>query len=172
MRINEICKPRKHEVQEISKILSTKKENSIQITSGMPCPVNCEYCPQETLRENKGSRKNNLDLKDFKQYLKNIPQDTIIRWTGYSEPLLAKDFPEMVLHAEKRGYKQVLSTTLVVHKRCLKFLGHYKNFRHINIHVQDIDCRMKGLNVDSEYVDNFKNILTCHGEISRKRQPR
>ena len=96
-------------------ILSTQKEKSIQITSAMSCPVNCEYCPQETLRENKGSRKNNLDLKDFKQYLKNIPQDTVIRWTGYSEPLLAKDFPEMVLHAEERDtskyYRPRLSDT-------------------------------------------------------------
>ena len=164
-----IIKLRKHEAKEISRVLSHKKENSVQITSAMTCPVMCEYCPQETLQKSKGLSKEMLELADFKRYLQNIPKETIIRWTGYSEPLLAKEFPEMVLHAEKKGYKQVLSTTLAGHKRCQEFLIEYANFNHINFHVQDIGNNMKRLKLSSGYLEVFKLIFRRQWEALKTR---
>ena len=155
------------QLKQLSWALSTKPYPSVQITSAMGCPVGCEYCPQSTLSENRAGRKHSLEAVDFEKYLQNIPLDTLLRWTGYSEPILAKEFPEMVSCAHKKGYKQLISTTLVGPRRCLDFLEVFPGFIHFNFHLQDMDNKMPGLIVNGKYIDTFKRIFTAQLKRAR-----
>ena len=88
----------------------------LEITPLIGCSNVCEYCPQTTLikqyRE-KCSDDKEMSLEQFKKYISTIPTDVDIHFTGYVEPLLAKDAPEMIEHAYAKGHRVMLNTTLM-----------------------------------------------------------
>ncbi len=53
-----------------------------------------------------------MSYLQFKQLLKNVPDDIQIDFTGFCEPFLNPDAAWMMWHAAKQGYKVVLITTL------------------------------------------------------------
>ena len=48
----------------------------------------CDYCPQTLIKHNK---KINLDERTMTyenlNYIENVPDKTVVHWSGYSEPL-------------------------------------------------------------------------------------
>lgn len=88
----------------------------LEITPLIGCSNVCEYCPQTTLikqyRE-KCSDDKEMSLEQFKKYISTIPTDVAIHFTGYVEPLLAKEAPEMIEHAYEKGHGVMLNTTLM-----------------------------------------------------------
>ena len=87
----------------------------LEITPLIGCANMCEYCPQTKLLKEwktKGSEKKEMALEDFVNYLSTIPNTVDIHFTGYVEVFLAKEAPEMIHHAHKKGHKIMLNTTL------------------------------------------------------------
>lgn len=87
-------------------------ELSVEFNLKVGCKNACVYCPQDRyIKAYKGTVKE-LCLSDFKRMLTNIPLGVKIIFAGMSEPFFNKDFPDMLIHACKSGYKVRLYTTL------------------------------------------------------------
>ena len=78
-----------------SKTLSTNKKDILEISTSVGCAMLCEYCPQEIHKINGKNIPKRLTTDVFKKVLDNIDSKTRIHWTGYSEPLGNKYFPEV-----------------------------------------------------------------------------
>ena len=82
----------------------------IEITTYIPCPVRCSYCPQDKLIEAyKGI--NVLSFEKFTKALDNIPEDVQIHFSAFSEPFLNKQTYNMIKYARILGYPIVVYTT-------------------------------------------------------------
>ena len=84
----------------------------IEITTNLPCPNMCSYCPQRVLGQAYEGIKI-LTLENFKQILSNIPKEVIIDFAGFSEPFVNPESAEMMMYAHLQGYKVMVWTTLV-----------------------------------------------------------
>jgi len=83
----------------------------IEITTYLPCPQNCAYCPQKLLNSQyKGKQK--LSLVDFKKILKNIPDDVEIHFSGFSEPAFHPDFESMAISAKETHIVNIYSSVI------------------------------------------------------------
>ena len=89
---------------------------TLEITTNVGCPVNCDYCPQETLIAEYLKTANLfgkiLTFNHFVVYLKNVPLDVRLDFSGFSEPFANNDVVEMMVYADSLGYKIAAYTTL------------------------------------------------------------
>lgn len=139
---------------------SRRSRKSLEITTVLGCNVKCSYCPQDTLIEAATSRsKKVLKFDKFKQYLDNVPSDVAIHWTGYSEPCLVRDLDQMISYCHDRGHSQLISTTLSGHNASIKFVTQFKYFTSFTLHLPDDQGRMRGLDVNREYLDILKGAI-------------
>jgi hypothetical protein len=84
----------------------------LEITTCLPCRNRCSYCPQELLMKNYRGI-DTLTLEKFKEMLKNVPKDVIINFAGFVEPFQNNECVDMIVYADKMGYKIKVFTTLV-----------------------------------------------------------
>jgi sulfatase maturation enzyme AslB (radical SAM superfamily) len=136
---------------------------ALEISGRSACGRMCDYCPQTEFNsaykkidpENK-----RLTLDQIVLMQKNIPVDTVIHWTGYVEPLELKEFSKIVSYLNKKGYSQLLGTTLTGHDDNINFV--IKNFTMfdagISLHLPDNEGLMKG-RFDNVYADNVEQLL-------------
>ncbi len=146
--------------------------DELEITTVLGCPVDCNYCPQSQLRQTKGNRKNRLELGDFRKALGNLDIDCRISWTGYSEPCLSQDLPEMMISAMDNRRDQVISTTLNGNKDSIDWIIRNPICKLFVLHLPDGQNNMKGLKIDSSYINNLKLAIESYlksGNIGRIR---
>ena len=154
--------------KNLSWYLSTRprKDLHVEISAVKHCSIRCTYCPQDQLLKSSNNEKNssNLTLEKFKHYLNNLPKEYLsIYWTGYSEPCLNKNLPEMVEYAYNLGIKQGISTTLVGHNRCIDYLSTTKAInKELMLHLPDNDGNMEtgALKVNEKYLSKLKLIIS------------
>ena len=144
---------------------STTKNQTIEFSSTRLCPVGCKYCPQSLLKSvtNKDINSKNLTFINFKKYLSNVSKNNLkIMWTGYSEPLLNKEFPLMADYAKKLGIEQEISTTLTGQDKCIDYLCTSNSLSKIMLHLPDDNSLMESgfLKVDENYIDRFRKVLS------------
>jgi len=85
----------------------------LEFTVVKSCRVACHFCPQKTLAENYKSKERALSLDNFKLILSKVPKSVVIHFSGFSEPFLNPETPEMIRHANKKGFKVNIYSTLV-----------------------------------------------------------
>jgi len=129
--------------------LSKQNRASLEITVRVGCGRMCDYCPQELFIESfkaKSPGKTRvLTLLDLQTYIKNVRNTTLIKWTGFTEPLDAKEFPEMIEFLRESGFEQTISTTLCGNKRSVEyFITNLSKFKQITLHLPDDQGLMKG----------------------------
>jgi len=131
----------------------------VEFTTGIGCPNNCVYCPQNLLIEQYFKTSPNattiLGLNDFKTILEKIPKSLQIIFSGMSEPFLNPQTTEMVLHAHNQGYHICIYTTL--RGLSIENLKRIINipFDEFCIHTPDAD-KILDLPVDKEYLDKVE----------------
>lgn len=84
----------------------------IEITTNLPCPNMCPYCPQGVLGQVYDGIKI-LTLDKFKEVLNNVPKNVTIDFAGFSEPFVNPECADMMVYAHEQGYKVAVNTTLV-----------------------------------------------------------
>lgn len=134
----------------------------LEITPLIGCDNSCEYCPQVTLikqyKEKCGTNKE-MSLDQFKQYIDTVPTSMDLHFTGYVEPLFAKDTPEMINYAYKKGHKVMLNTTLMgLTKKMWKDFGKNVKFKSIHLHLPSgsYDEMIGVSNNKEKYIHNGK----------------
>lgn len=87
----------------------------MEITPKAGCSVDCRYCPQNLFlrRYFAEDRQAEMTFDEFRMYLDKMPQDIVVDFAGFVEPLLAKDGLRMVQYAHESGHDVRLFTTLV-----------------------------------------------------------
>lgn len=85
---------------------------SIEITTSLPCSINCRLCPQDILRKKYRGR-SFLSLYDFKTIIDKIPREIKITFSGFSEPFLNYYTMDMIEYAAQKGHKIDLYSTLI-----------------------------------------------------------
>ena len=88
---------------------------AMEITPRAGCSVHCRYCPQNLFLQRYFSedRQAEMTFEEFCGYLDKLPRDTVIDFSGFVEPFLAKDGARMVRYAHESGHDVRLFTTLV-----------------------------------------------------------
>ena len=131
----------------------------IEITTILGCPVDCSYCPQDQLKSSSKGRKKRMALEDFNRAINNIDMKVGISWTGYSEPCLSPDLPEMCESVRSKNISQVISTTLTGNERSIDYVASSNCFTSFTIHAPDSSGLMRGLVPDTEYIKRFSSCL-------------
>lgn len=89
----------------------------MEITTNIGCSIQCKFCPQKVLLTNyygfNKQRKSRLAFDDFKTCIDKMPDNTLISFTGFSEPFLNDECVPMIQYANQQGFSLILSTTLV-----------------------------------------------------------
>lgn len=87
----------------------------IEVTPKIGCNVNCKYCPQDLLLKNyyknDKNRISEMTLELYKKYLSNMPQETVVDFSGFVEPFLNNEAIDMMEYTAKSGHKMTLFTT-------------------------------------------------------------
>jgi hypothetical protein len=148
---------------QLSIELSDNHNYALEISATRSCSVRCEYCPQDQLiRAGSIVGSSRLDYEVFTKCINNL-NGVIknIHWTGYAEPCLLNNFPEMVLYAQRKGFNQMVSTTLVGQQHCIDFLATTDAVATIVLHLPDAKGLMEhgALKVDGNYVDRLQAFL-------------
>jgi hypothetical protein len=76
----------------------------------------CVYCPQTTLikryKKIDPNRKIEMNISDFKRYIRTVPNHVDIHFSGYVEPFQNKDCMKMIEYVVSKGHKTKVNTTL------------------------------------------------------------
>ena len=111
----------------------------LEISTSIPCILNCFYCPQNVLKESYRSTIKELSYDNFILAIDKIPQKSVVTWSAFNEPFQNNDTIDMILYAYKKGHCVQVNTTLVgltLEKyRRIKDLP----FGHFGIHLPDTE---------------------------------
>ncbi|MGV7224499.1 MAG: SPASM domain-containing protein [Nitrospinales bacterium] len=88
---------------------------NLQISTKIGCNNNCYYCPQDKIIKAYKKRSKNvlMHLDNFKSYLNKIPSEVDIWFAGMCEPWMNPDCSKMIAHADSKGHKICIFTTLM-----------------------------------------------------------
>lgn len=107
---------------------------ALEITTHLPCKVNCWYCPQDKLIKAYKSFDKYLSLWNFKKCIDRVDCD--IHFTGFSEPMQHPMIMEMIDYALKE-HEVAISTTLVgASREQVKKLNEF-DFKSFTIHITE-----------------------------------
>ena len=142
---------------------SKQKEFHLEISVQVGCGRMCDYCPQTEYIQRYDElflKKDKLTFDYFLSIIDNIPPETVIHWTGFTEPLDCLDFPLIVQKLHDLGYQQLISTTLYgKSKSQLFFLNNLEYFnKGISLHLPDGSGLMKG-KFDEKYIKYVDSVL-------------
>jgi len=142
---------------------SKKEISSLEITVSPACSKLCDYCPQTEYITNYKKKFSNEDkvlkLSTLKEVSKNIPKSTLIKWTGFTEPMDCKEFDVSVQFLFEKGYKQQISTTLLGKDNSQKYyLDNLDKFTEHTLHLPDDQKLMKG-KFDENYKKFVENVI-------------
>ena len=123
----------------------------IDMTTILPCPNRCKYCPQDLLMS-KYKGKKAMSLETFKKVLENIPRKYALHFGGFGESFVNKDTVDMILYADSQGYKIGVWTTLVGLSE--KDAERIKGIPFTWFHVHDIGQPKR----DYPFIDEWKKV--------------
>jgi hypothetical protein len=143
--------------------LSKQKELHLEISVQVGCGRMCDYCPQTEYIQRYSElflKKDKLTFDYFLSIVDNIPPETVIHWTGFTEPMDCLDFSLIAQKLHELGYKQLISTTLYGKSNSQSFfVNNLKVFNGgISLHLPDNSGLMKG-KFDTKYIDYVDSVL-------------
>jgi MoaA/NifB/PqqE/SkfB family radical SAM enzyme len=132
---------------------------TLEITTMIGCPLMCNYCPQDSLRDAYGDDIKYMQLEDFKTIVDKLPMDVRLDFSGQSEPWVNPECTDMVAYALAKGFKLAIFTTLynwnedTVHRMGELLLQYAAQIEIFKIHFPDEKGNMRGwkLSADWEY---------------------
>ncbi len=88
----------------------------IPIAMGTGCKVDCPICPVHDVQVPAYVKLGGAKLMTptlLEKYLRTVPRDSILTWSGFSEPFLNPHMADIIRHYPNDGWKMRLDTTLV-----------------------------------------------------------
>ncbi len=128
----------------------------LEITTIVPCSVNCSFCPQSELRKAYHG-KPILTLEDYKAATRHVPTTVEIEFSGFSEPFLNPYCIDMIEYTHQQGHKTHVNSTLVGLK--LQDIPRLKtNLDELCVHLPDNHNNAK-IQLTQEYKEVLAQVL-------------
>lgn len=89
--------------------------NQFSIAVGLGCKVSCAYCPQDRFVPAYKALGGPTELTPelLRKYLRTVPRDQVLVWSGFSEVFLNPHFPDMIRECHADGWTMRLDSTLL-----------------------------------------------------------
>lgn len=136
---------------------------TLEITTMIGCPLMCNFCPQDNLRDAYGKEDvKYMSLDTFKTSIDKLPWDARIDFSGMSEAWVNPDCSEMLAYALERGHNVAIYTTLynwnsATVDRVADLLSQYTpQIEVFSIHFPDEYGNMKGWKYSTEWEYAFR----------------
>jgi len=148
--------------------------STLEITTMIGCPLMCNYCPQDNLRDAYGKEGDKyMSLETFKQALANYSPDARIDFSGMAEPWVNPECTDMMQYCLEQGRRVAVYTTLYNWRRedtdrMAELMVQYASqFEVFSIHYPDNLGNMKGwkYNEDWEYALRVTQMVCQHAGI-------
>jgi hypothetical protein len=134
---------------------------TLEITTMIGCPLMCNFCPQENLRDKYGEDTKYMSLDTFKNALSKIPADTRIDFSGMAEAWVNPEATNMLRYAFESGFRVSIYTTLYnwTIETAEEVAGLLETYRTkidtFSIHFPDEYDNMKGWKYSKEWEDVY-----------------
>lgn len=135
------------------------------IALGLGCELSCPYCAQwryvPAYKKLGGATTMTPDL--LRHYLRTVPRDSILVWSGFSEPFLNPHLPDMIREYHAAGWKMRLDTTLAGCSQESAELVASIPWHSLKLHLPSQGDSMK-LAVTPEYLEKLRIVVrnACH----------
>lgn len=131
------------------------------ISLGLGCEVACGYCPQsQHVAAYKALGGPTLMTPDLlAKYLRTVPRDSILIWSGFSEPFLNPHLPDIIRQYHADGWRMRLDTTLAGITRETAELVRDIPWTLLKLHLPSHGDSMK-LPVTPEYLDRLRTVVS------------
>jgi radical SAM protein with 4Fe4S-binding SPASM domain len=139
---------------------------TLEITTMIGCPLMCNYCPQDNLRDAYGDDIKYMTLQDFRTIVDKVPVSVRLDFSGQAEPWVNPDCTNMVQYALEQGFKVAIFTTLynwdqdTVHKMGELLLQYAHQIEIFKIHFPDEKENMRGWRPSAEWEYAYVGIRT------------
>jgi hypothetical protein len=141
---------------------------TLEITTMIGCPLMCNFCPQDNLRDSYSKEDPKyMSLETFKIALSKIPANTRIDFSGMSEAWVNPECTNMLEYALANGFNVAIYTTLYnwdidTAQKVEKLLYLYRSqIEVLSIHFPDEYGNMKGWKYSDEWVAVFHAITAA-----------
>jgi radical SAM protein with 4Fe4S-binding SPASM domain len=130
---------------------------TLEITTMIGCPLMCNFCPQDTLRDAYGDDEKYMSLDTFKTAIDKLPSDVRVDFSGQAEAWVNPNATAMLRYALERGLTVAIYTTLynwdsdTVDQVSDLMMKYPKQFENFSIHFPDNLGNMKGWKYSEEW---------------------
>jgi hypothetical protein len=137
---------------------------TLEITTMIGCPLMCNYCPQDSLRDAYGDDVKYMSLADFKTIVDKLPLTVRLDFSGQAEPWVNPECTDMFEYAMQRGFRTAIFTTLynwdeaTVHRMGELLFNYAKQIDIVKIHFPDDQGNMKGWKPSEEWNYAFAGV--------------
>jgi radical SAM protein with 4Fe4S-binding SPASM domain len=138
--------------------------HTLEITTMIGCPLMCNYCPQDSLRDAYGNDVKYMSLADFKTIVDKLPLNVRLDFSGQAEPWVNPECTDMFEYAMQKGFRTAIFTTLynwdeaTVHRMGELLFNYAKQIDIVKIHFPDDQGNMKGWKPSEEWNYAFAGI--------------
>ena len=136
---------------------------TLEITTMIGCPLMCNFCPQDNLRDAYGKEEvKYMTLDTFKTAVDKLPWDARIDFSGMSEAWVNPECSNMLAYALERGHNVAIYTTLynwdnATVDQVADLLTQYTSQIEVfSIHFPDEYGNMKGWKYSTEWEYAFR----------------
>jgi len=139
---------------------------TLEITTMIGCPLMCNYCPQDSLRDAYGDDIKYMRLEDFKTIVDKLPKNVRLDFSGQAEPWVNPACTDMFEYAMQKGFRAAIFTTLydwdetTVHRMGELLLQYAKQVDIFKIHFPDEAGNMKGWKPSAEWEYAYTGMRT------------
>jgi len=131
---------------------------TMEITTMIGCPLMCNFCPQDNLRDMYGKDADKyMSLETFKTALGKVPKNTRIDFSGMAEAWVNPAATDMLEHTLVNGHHVAIYTTLYnwdieTTEKVINLLYRYRALVEVvSIHFPDEYGNMKGWKHSTEW---------------------
>jgi organic radical activating enzyme len=136
---------------------------TLEVTTMIGCPLMCNFCPQDNLRDAYGKESPKyMSLDTFKTVIDKLPKNCRIDFSGMAEPWVNPDCTAMVEYALTSGKNIAVYTTLynwteeTARDVLALFNRHRSQVEVFSIHFPDEYGNMKGWKYSKEWENVFR----------------
>ena len=148
---------------------------TMEITTMIGCPLMCNFCPQDNLRDMYGKDADKyMSLETFKTALGKVPKNTRIDFSGMAEAWVNPAATDMLEHTLVSGHHVAIYTTLYnwdieTAEKVIKLLYRYRALIEVvSIHFPDEYGNMKGWKHSTEWEAVFHMVTSAVQDASIK----
>jgi radical SAM protein with 4Fe4S-binding SPASM domain len=140
--------------------------STLEITTMIGCPLKCNFCPQDSLRDAYGKTDDKyMSLDTFRKIIDELPEQYRIDFSGMAEPWVNPSCTDMLQYCFEKGRRVAVYTTLYDWTRddvdrVAELLVEYPHLvENFSIHFPDEYGNMRGWKYTEDWEYAFRVLI-------------